>query len=127
MLVYARFLDESVSGNYILNINNGAEDNGRLYIWRTGNGNYGLGLPGKNAAKPPLVLTRVPQSPALPMYIASSSGAYHFAECIIYRLILIQEQLDDAQVEFLKWKVEKEYRDWCLENGYEYAINQLTA
>lgn len=45
----------------------------------------------------------------------------------IYRLILIREQLDDAQVEFLKWKVVKEYRDWCLENGYEYAINQLTA
>ena len=44
----------------------------------------------------------------------------------IYRLILIREQLDDAAVEFLKWKVEKEYRDWCRANGYEYAINQLT-
>lgn len=44
----------------------------------------------------------------------------------IYRLILIQEQLDDAQVEFLRWKVEKEYREWCKANGYEYAINQLT-
>ena len=127
MLVYARLLDESVGGSYILNTNNPSEDNGRLYIWRTGNGNYGLGLPGKNAAKPPFVLTRVPQAPALPMYIASSSGSPYFTGCIIYRLILIQEQLDDAQVEFLKWTVVKEYRDWCLENGYEYAINQLTA
>lgn len=40
----------------------------------------------------------------------------------IYRLIFIQEQLDDTQVEFLKWKVEKEYRDWCRANGYDYAI-----
>lgn len=45
----------------------------------------------------------------------------------LYRLILIEEQLDGAQLEFLEWKVEKEYRDWCRENGYEYAINQLTA
>lgn len=45
----------------------------------------------------------------------------------LYRLILIEEELDAAQLEFLRWKVEKEYRDWCKENGYEYAINQLTA
>lgn len=45
----------------------------------------------------------------------------------LYRLILIEEELDAAQLEFLKWKVEKEYRDWCRDNGYDYAINQLTA
>lgn len=126
MLVYTRLLDESVGGSYILNTNNSPEDNGRLYIWRTGNGNYGLGLPEKNAAKPPFVLTREPVAPASPMYIASSSPGYYSA-CFIHRIILIREQLDDAQVDFLKWKVDKEYLDWCIENGYEYAINQLTA
>ena len=43
----------------------------------------------------------------------------------IFRLIFIQEQLDAAQLEFVKWKVEKEYRDWCKENGYEYAITEM--
>ena len=126
MLVYGRLIDESAGGYYILNTNNSSGDNGRLYVWRSANGNYNFGLPNKSGDKPPFVLTRVPQAPALPMYIASSSPGYYSA-CFIQRLILIREQLDDAQTDFLKWKVEKEYRDWCKANGYEYAINQLTA
>ena len=43
----------------------------------------------------------------------------------IYRLIFIREKLDDTQVEFLRQKVEMEYREWCKKNGYDYAINQL--
>lgn len=125
MLVYARLIDESAGGYYILNTNNSSGDNGRLYVWRTGSSNYAFGLPTQGADKPPFVLTRVPQAPALPMYIASSGPGYYSA-CVIHRLILIREQLDGAQVEFLKWKVGKEYRDWCKANGYEYAINQLT-
>ena len=125
MLVYGRLIDESAGGYYILNTNNSSGDNGRLYVWRTANGNYAFGLPTKSGDKPPFVLTRVPQAPALPMYIASSSPGYYSA-CFIQRLILIREQLDDAQVEFLQWKVEKEYRDWCKKNGYNYALNQLT-
>ena len=45
--------------------------------------------------------------------------------CPIFRLIFIKEQLNDAQLDFLKWKVGKEYRDWCKENGYEYAISEM--
>ena len=125
MLVYARLIDESAGGYYILNTNKSSGD-GRLYVWRTGSRNYDFGLPTQGADKPPFVLTRVPQAPALPMYIASSGPGYYSA-CFIYRIILIREQLDGAQVEFLKWKVDKEYREWCRANGYEYAINQLTA
>lgn len=60
------------------------------------------------------------------LYIMSNNWAAERGQVAIFRLILIREQLDDAQVEFLRWKVEKEYREWCRANGYEYAINQLT-
>lgn len=58
--------------------------------------------------------------------VASNNESRERGQVAIYRLILIREQLDGAQVEFLRWKVEKDYRDWCKANGYEYAINQLT-
>lgn len=58
--------------------------------------------------------------------VASTNESRERGQVAIYRLILIREQLDGAQVEYLRWKVEKEYRDWCKANGYEYAINQLT-
>lgn len=126
MVLYGRLIDESVGGYYLLNTNASLSGNGRLYVWR-GNGSvYGYGLPAASISKPPIVLTRDPLAPATPVYIASSGPGYYSA-CFIHRLILIREQLDGAQVEFLRWKVEKEYRDWCKENGYEYAINQLTA
>lgn len=48
-----------------------------------------------------------------------------YGKSAIRRLIFIKEQLDAAQLEFLEWKVEKEYRDWCKENGYEYAISEM--
>lgn len=60
------------------------------------------------------------------MVVGAGGYSYGFGKSALYRLILIREQLDGAQVEFLRWKVEKEYRDWCRENGYEYAMNQLT-
>lgn len=60
------------------------------------------------------------------LFVCAATSWQAFSRCALYRLILIQEQLDDAAVEFLKWKVDKEYRDWCRANGYEYAINQLT-
>lgn len=125
IVLYGRLIDESVGGYYLLNTKNSSGDNGRLYVWRSGEGNYAIGLPNTVVDSLPFVLTRVPQAPALPMYIASSGPGYYSA-CITGRIILIREQLDAAQVEFLKWKVDKEYRDWCRANGYEYAINQLT-
>lgn len=60
------------------------------------------------------------------LYIMANNSSVERGQVAIFRLIIIREQLDDAQVEFLRWKVEKEYREWCRANGYEYAINQLT-
>lgn len=125
MVLYGRLIDESVGGYYLLNTSASLSGDGRLYVWRSGDGKYTIGLPNKGVDSLPFVLTRVPQAPATPMYIASSGPGY-YSTCIIGRIILIREQLDGAQVEFLKWKVDKEYRDWCRDNGYEYAINQLT-
>ena len=54
-----------------------------------------------------------------------SATSLNYSKCFLSRLILIKEQLDDAQLETLTWKVSKEYRDWCKENGYEYAITEM--
>ena len=56
------------------------------------------------------------------LFVCAANSRQAFSRCALYRLILIKEQLDDAAVEFLKWKVEKEYREWCRANGYDYAI-----
>ena len=48
-----------------------------------------------------------------------------YGKSAISRLIFIKEKLDEYQQEFLMWKVSKEYRDWCKENGYDYAINEM--
>lgn len=54
-----------------------------------------------------------------------SATSLNYGKCFLSRLIFIKEQLDDTQLEFLMWKVSKEYRDWCKANGYEYAINEM--
>lgn len=121
MVVYARLIDESAGGYYVLNTNNSSDDNGRLFLWRSGSARYGWGLPNKSGDNPPFILTREPLAPNLVMYIASSSPGYYSA-CFIQRLILIQEQLDETQIAYLVNKVQKEYNDWCRANGYDYAI-----
>lgn len=42
----------------------------------------------------------------------------HYSVCTIQRIVLIRENIKE-DIDFLKWKVEKEYRDWCKENGYD--------
>ena len=41
-----------------------------------------------------------------------------YSVCTIQRIVLIRENIRE-DIDFLKWKVEKEYRDWCKENGYD--------
>ena len=98
----------------------------RIYAWFPATEISSIGYPPKDIELPTGFLTRAPLNPNNIFYICGL-GTSAFGAFALYRLILIQEQLDDAQVEFLKWKVDKEYRDWCKANGYEYAINQLTA
>ena len=84
-----------------------------------------IGKPIINSKDKVLAVSRIPGVPTQNIYFFNDASG-NYAQMALYRLILIREQLDGAQVEFLRWKVEKEYRDWCKANGYEYAINQLT-
>lgn len=113
---------------YIMRCINADSDSTGLLIYRYSEGTITLGSPNntRQADSVIQVLTRTPSVPGERLFIQSLNSAAGFGRSELYRLILIREQLDDAQVEFLKWKVEKEYRDWCKANGYEYAINQLT-
>ena len=124
-LVCAELLDDpSDVGKYILNTGF-INDGGRIFLWRPGGSNqYAIGSPSQRYSQPPFVLSRVPSSPNNFLNIGGASPAAP-EKSTISRIILIKEQLDNAQQEFLKWKVEKEYRDWCKENGYDYAINEM--
>ena len=95
-------------------------EDGRLYCWNT-QGVIACGSPHKEMdGKDIMVYTREPVETISSIYNSAGENP-----CPIYRLIFIMEQLDDAQLEFLMWKVGKEYRDWCKENGYEYAIDEM--
>ena len=60
-------------------------------------------------------------SPNAKIYIAAafSNSVNSASNCALYRFILIKEKLDAAQLEFLMWKVGKEYRDYLMRNGWE--------
>lgn len=95
--------------------------------------NYNNSIKAYNIGQPSLLiydlntrifsLSREPAGEGIARYMEINSSEH--VSAALYRVIFIKEQLDDAQVEFLKWKVEKEYRDWCKANGYEYAINEM--
>lgn len=124
MLVYARLIDKPTNSYHILYTSSSSGNNGGLYLLKSQDSGYTWGLPNKSGDNPPFILTREPVAPDSKMRIASRSTGFYSA-CFIQRIILIQEQLNDIQVEFLKQKVEREYREWCEKNGYDYAINQL--
>ena len=125
-LAYAELIEAPTdTGKYILNAGSGSQV-GRVYLWRpSGLVFYSIGTPEQQYSQPPFVLSRTPSSPNNVLTIGGASENSP-AKSAIFRLIFIKEQLDDAQTEFLKWKVEKEYRDWCKANGYEYAIPEMT-
>lgn len=102
--------------------NTGWEDTNRLYCWRQANdNNLFAGLPSMwMTGEPIMYFTREPAIPKDPLNNTAGEN-----NCPIFRLIFIKEKLDDAQLETLTWKVSKEYRDWCKENGYEYAISEM--
>lgn len=108
-------------GRYFFNADS-EELNGRVYCWQSSErGDIAAGLPSTVVSLPFMTFSREPKL---------VNGVFNIGYNIvinsaIYRLMLIREQLDDAQLEFLEWKVEKEYRDWCKENGYDYAITEM--
>ena len=108
------------NGHYLYNTNHGST--GRLYCWKFLEGDViSAGIPDMvMSGESIMCFTREPAAPQDPLYNAAGGN-----NCPIFRLIFIKEKLDDAQIEFLEWKVGKEYRDWCKENGYEYAISEM--
>ena len=107
------------ASNYLYNTG-WNEDAGRLYCWNT-QGNIACGTPHMQMdGHPIMIYHRSPLVSTVPLN--NNAGENN---CPIFRLIFIKEQLDEYQQEFLKWKVGKEYRDWCKENGYEYAITEM--
>lgn len=108
-------------GRYLYNTG-WENDAGRLYCWNT-QGNIACGIPHMHMdGHPIMIYHRSPLVSTVPLNNNPGENT-----CPIFRLIFIKEQLDEAQQEFLKWKVEKEYRDWCRANGYDYAIPEMTS
>lgn len=120
MLAMLEVDDDIKTGSYFFNCGKNENAN-RLYCWVSTDSIPKMGLPARNITLPIGVLTRTPASPSEVMSIASYSTRSP-SKVALYRLILIREQLDDAQVEFLKSKVIREYNEWCRDNGYDYAI-----
>lgn len=117
VLVHGDWLNpEMTKDEYILNTSPNNE--GRLYLWKIlTSGNMQLGGPPTNVVSPLMAFSRTPNAVQGTMTIGGYSTTSHVS-CALYRLILIREQLDDAAVEFLKWKVDKEHRDWLKEKGW---------
>lgn len=108
------------TGSYLYNTGSG-NDAGRLYCWNAQD-YIACGTPHMQMdGHPIMVYHRSPLVSTEPLYNSPGNN-----NCPIFRLIFIKEQLDAAQQEFLKWKVEKEYRDWCKANGYEYAVEEMS-
>ena len=108
------------NGHYLYNT--GHEDTGRLYCYKYIDiDDMGAGVPAMAMSGEPIMcFTREPAVPQDPLN--NNAGEHN---CPIFRLIFIKEKLDEYQQEFLMWKVSKEYRDWCKENGYDYAIDEM--
>ena len=111
------------SGHYLYNTGWDDDDAGRLYFYREGQGSVSImaGIPSQVMNRNPIQIFH--RSPLVSTGLLNNSAGKN--NCPIFRLIFIKEQLDEYQQEFQKWKVEKEYRDWCKANGYEYAINEM--
>lgn len=122
MLVYGDYL--TTKAQYVLSCGLATEDTWLYATQEDNNGVARIGRPDKTVTDtmPMASLTRDPASPNARMYLFNA-GDSNYACAWLSRLILIREQLDAAQVEFLRWKVEKEYRDWLIRMGlYEEEI-----
>lgn len=119
VIMHAESLSENF-GKYLYGMSGNI--NNRIYCWIDSSGHVGAGAPSSVVELPFLKYTREPVAPNLQLWVSSVNNNSH-CKSAIFRLILIKEQLNDAQLEFLQWKVGKEYRDWCKANGYEYAIS----
>lgn len=122
VLVYGDYLTTNIQ--YLLSCGLATEDTWLYATQEDNNGVSRVGKPDKTVTDtmPMASLTRDPASPNAKMRLFNA-GDSNYACAWLSRLILIREQLDAAQVEFLKWKVDKEHRDWLIRMGlYEEEI-----
>lgn len=117
MLVYGDYLTTNLQ--YLLSCGLGTEETWLYATQEDNNGVARIGRPDKTVTDtmPMASLTRDQASPNAQMRLFNA-GDRNYACAWLSRLILIREQLDDAAVEFLKWKVDKEHRDWLKEKGW---------
>ena len=124
MLVYSVTPTTDTENKYVLRCSSGS-DASMLVYYRNTNGNMYIGEPNKAVLGGIIeYLSREPGAPNAEFFIASG-GFGGYGKSALSRLILIKEQLDECQIDFLEWKVSKEYRDWLKEKGYDYAIDEM--
>ena len=127
VLAMCRFYKDSSQDSEFLCFSGSTNNNVAIYRQPNGTVRGRLGSQNEKIITSTDGIYTLSDSPVLPNrnFLINCSGATDHCASILSRLILIKEQLDDAQQDFLKWKVGKEYRDWCKENGYDYAITEM--
>ncbi len=117
MLVHGDYLTTNVQ--YMLSCGKATEQTWLYATQEDNNGKARMGLPNIYVTDmlPIAAMTRDPASPNAQMRLFNA-GDRNYSCTWLARFILIREQLDDAAVEFLKWKVDKEYRDWLIRMGF---------
>lgn len=114
MLLRVDDLGTDINGFFM----NSSITDGRLYCWKSTASTINGGLPANSPYDGKYQIISRP-----PVALGTIFTICKIAVAAIYRLILIREQLDGAQIEFLKWKVDKEHRDWLIRMGlYEEEI-----
>ena len=126
LICMAESVESKVS--YIIDSRSSEDTSAGLYIYRDGSLAFKIGqsMITSTAKEPWFTGTRIPVTTGANLNLTKRFNGGEFGSYAISRLVLVKEQLDEAQQEFLKWKVGKEYRDWCKANGYEYAIPEMT-
>lgn len=120
ILCHFKMLDlESKMPEHILDR---VDNMGREYIYKDSSNNIYYQVTGESQilindgifyhAHAPIVINQL-------QYIFSRNNKVQFGNAALYRLIFIKEKLNSQQLEFLKWKVDKEYRDWIKKNNYK--------
>ena len=131
LAMYWKVADITGRWHYCFNCGHVENQTTRIYVGTSSVDSYGVNF-GFTPTNWPLTqkmqissACREPQSPADNLFVMAQSAAGAYDSIALSRLILIREKLDAAQQEFLKWKVGKEYRDWCKGNGYESAMEEM--
>lgn len=124
MLCFARILRKGVRYAYAIDTPLNYPSLIRLWASVDWNGLPNVGSPTKSGSVMTnmYALTRdveyYDNTTSLDLASSTSGTTRYYSVCTIQRIVFIRENIKE-DIDFLKWKVEKEYRDWCKENGYD--------